>query len=431
MVSDGESKITIEVIQSLREYGPIRTGRALTILEMMGVDARRFLDDPFAHWGQISSIAHESGLNTEQIPHVLGRARTLYKAGQTLRALHANPADLAAVFSADTFQREFWSLLRGLASRMGEQDLSHLLPELRMALERTLSTGDFYGAHQVLYLGGLVLGKDAVQYLTEMIGTEESPEHILLISGVAHALAMSGETGPLQRFVDRLEGDESFRAQERRIMTRYYQTVPSPLLGSYLSSRSMSFPYDQDPQAWNRFFATLARILASHDGNSCADATHAGKLLIYLSASVRREPEFNLRIAEQLRSSGMFEVTVPQEFTPAIPHEKLDPHFVAMCDVAMDRCDALLLLADVYGRDCASEVQRVHDLGKPVLAYLERDGYVAEDWMVIARFTRVLSPSHSACDRLQRTPILGGKVELIDRLERLPEAMVRFLRAPK
>jgi hypothetical protein len=428
VISPDKQEIAEGAIHSLNEYAPARSFSA--ILHSMGTNVIEYLEDPLAHWGEISSIAREIGYATQDLPELIAQLRIALRVGQITWLLRASKAqEVSSVFSADTFQRECWALLRNLAANLGGYDSSNLYPKLEAALKSALSNQEFYGAHQVLYLSGVLGGKDAVHSLTQLVKNENSQENILLMSGTANALAMVGDSSSLKDFVKRLNSDVLLRLQEKQIMSRYYERVPANLRSPYLRTRILSYPYDQNPQVWGPFFSTIAGLLDDDNEGSFVGARPSRRLLMYLSASVRRDREYNLRIANQLRDNGNFEVAVPQEFTPDIPHERLDAHFVAMCDVAMDGCDAVLLLADVYGRDCATEVQRVHDRGKPVIAYLEKEGkdYVAEDWMAISRFTRVLTPSAKAFERLQATPILHGKVEFLEKSNSLPDVIMRIL----
>jgi nucleoside 2-deoxyribosyltransferase len=157
---------------------------------------------------------------------------------------------------------------------------------------------------------------------------------------------------------------------------------------------------------------------------------------LYLSAAIANAP-LNRRLREQL-PSPRFELVLPQEFTPDVPHADLPRAIYDRCIAEMERCDAGLLLLDAFGIDCASEAGWFAARGKPLVGIAQGSTTrFLQHWMVKGNLTCVICLDSLVFEEVRADPILRSlPVELCtspalgDALERtLEPALTR--RSPR
>ncbi len=150
-------------------------------------------------------------------------------------------------------------------------------------------------------------------------------------------------------------------------------------------------------------------------------------LRLYLSAAIANAP-LNLRLREHL-PAPRFELILPQEFTPGLPHSELPRAIYQRCIDEMDRCDAGLLLLDAFGVDCASEAGWLAARKKPLIGLAHASARFLQHWMVKGNLSCVVCLDPILFEEVRNDPILrsvpatlcGGYHELADHLERLVE----------
>lgn len=127
-------------------------------------------------------------------------------------------------------------------------------------------------------------------------------------------------------------------------------------------------------------------------------------LRLYLSAAIANGP-LNARLREGL-SAPRFELVLPQEFTPAVPHADLPRAIYERCIEEMERCDAALLLLDAFGVDCASEAGWLAARKKPLIGICQASARFLQHWMVKGNLTCVVCLEDLLFDMVKRDPIL-------------------------
>ncbi len=148
-------------------------------------------------------------------------------------------------------------------------------------------------------------------------------------------------------------------------------------------------------------------------------------LRLYLSAAIANAP-LNLRLRDHL-PSARFELVLPQEFTPSVPHAELPRAIYQRCIDEMDRCDAGLLLLDAFGIDCASEAGWLAARRKPLIGLAQGSARFLQNWMVKGNLSCVVCLDPLLFQEVRRDPILrsvptelcAGYHELADALERI------------
>ena len=101
--------------------------------------------------------------------------------------------------------------------------------------------------------------------------------------------------------------------------------------------------------------------------------------VLYLSASIA-----NAAMNDRLRASlpPRYELILPQDFTPDVPHAELPRAIVDRCLEAMERCDAGVLMLDGFGIDCAMEAGWLRARGTPVIGLAAASTHFLRHWMV-------------------------------------------------
>ena len=134
---------------------------------------------------------------------------------------------------------------------------------------------------------------------------------------------------------------------------------------------------------------------------------------LYLSASIANAA-LNVHL-RTLLPSPRFELILPQEFTPDVPHAALPRAIYERCIAEMERCDAGLLLLDAFGVDCASEAGWFAAKGKPLLGVAQSSTRFLQNWMVKGNLTGVVCLDPVLFAVAQRDSILrGGSVRLCE-----------------
>ncbi|MBX3230973.1 MAG: nucleoside 2-deoxyribosyltransferase [Labilithrix sp.] len=149
---------------------------------------------------------------------------------------------------------------------------------------------------------------------------------------------------------------------------------------------------------------------------------------LYLSAAIANGP-LNARLREVLPASR-FELILPQEFTPAVPHADLPRAIYERCIEEMERCDAALLLLDAFGVDCASEAGWLAAKKKPLIGICQASARFLQHWMVKGNLTCVICLEDILFEMVKRDPILRSvpvrrcarHADLGDHIEQLVQA---------
>lgn len=98
----------------------------------------------------------------------------------------------------------------------------------------------------------------------------------------------------------------------------------------------------------------------------------------------------NALVADELRLAG-FEVFDPCTIHPQDMEKLHFPEEVfATCRRAIERCDALLVFLDSYGKDSAWEIGFALGLGKRVVGVVAGSSLFIEDWMVKFTLDRIV-----------------------------------------
>lgn len=146
-------------------------------------------------------------------------------------------------------------------------------------------------------------------------------------------------------------------------------------------------------------------------------------LRFYLSAAIANAP-LNLRLRQHL-PSPRFEIVLPQEFTPDVPHAELPRAIYQRCIDEMERCDAGLLLLDAFGVDCASEAGWFAARQKPLIGLAQGSARFLQHWMVKGNLSCVVCLDPILFEEVRTDPILRsvparyceGYHQLADHLE--------------
>jgi nucleoside 2-deoxyribosyltransferase len=125
---------------------------------------------------------------------------------------------------------------------------------------------------------------------------------------------------------------------------------------------------------------------------------------LYLSAAIANAP-LNLRLRRYL-PAPKFELILPQEFTPSVPHAELSRAIYERCIVEMERCDAGLLLLDAFGVDCASEAGWFAAKKKPLIGVAHNSARFLTNWMVKGNLTCVVCLDPIVFEEVRKDPIL-------------------------
>ncbi len=125
---------------------------------------------------------------------------------------------------------------------------------------------------------------------------------------------------------------------------------------------------------------------------------------VYISVSLQRAPHAEW-VEHELTRHG-YEVSNPCRIDlPDGPKEEYPASVALACYQLIDDADAVVLLADYYGRDCAAEVGYAYAIGRPVVALLQeaRESHLLQtDWMlrpVVSRLTRSIPDLLAALDQ--------------------------------
>jgi nucleoside 2-deoxyribosyltransferase len=127
---------------------------------------------------------------------------------------------------------------------------------------------------------------------------------------------------------------------------------------------------------------------------------------LYLSASITNAA-LNRRL-RVLLPSPRFEVILPQEFTPDVPHHELPRAIYERCIAEMERCDAGLLLLDAFGVDCASEAGWFAAKQKPLIGVAHASSRFLQHWMVKGTLSGTICLDPVLYAELQNDTILRG-----------------------
>lgn len=106
-------------------------------------------------------------------------------------------------------------------------------------------------------------------------------------------------------------------------------------------------------------------------------------LTIYLSIPIRHCAE--AKVITDFLTENQINVLNPCTITPEdCPKEDIPRHIAKQCWDMIDRCEAIVLFCDYYGRDCAAEIGYAIARGKPIfpLHYSSKNGQFKEDWMI-------------------------------------------------
>lgn len=135
---------------------------------------------------------------------------------------------------------------------------------------------------------------------------------------------------------------------------------------------------------------------------------------IYLSSSVANGP-LNERLRRWLKVPE-FELILPQEFTPDVPHTHLPKAIFERCIDEMTRCDMGLLLLDAYGVDCAVEAGWFLAKQKPFIGLVVGNVRFLQNWMLKGALTGVICVGQDMAHSMQEDPILRAvqTVEVAD-----------------
>jgi nucleoside 2-deoxyribosyltransferase len=105
---------------------------------------------------------------------------------------------------------------------------------------------------------------------------------------------------------------------------------------------------------------------------------------LYLSVSLRRAA-FAEWVDRELSRHG-YDVLNPCRLDlPEGPKEDFPEWVAAKCYGMIDRADAVVLLADYYGRDCAAEIGYAYASGRPVIGLVsdaDESSLLEQDWML-------------------------------------------------
>jgi nucleoside 2-deoxyribosyltransferase len=112
-------------------------------------------------------------------------------------------------------------------------------------------------------------------------------------------------------------------------------------------------------------------------------------LPIYLSASVGNAV-LNRKLLEVL-PADRFELVLPQDFTPDVPHSALERGIYEQCIKEMERSAAGLLLLDAFGIDCAMESGWYAASRKPLIGVANATARFASNWMVKGALTHFVT----------------------------------------
>ncbi len=126
---------------------------------------------------------------------------------------------------------------------------------------------------------------------------------------------------------------------------------------------------------------------------------------LYLSASIANAP-LNAGLRRWF-SAPRYELILPQEFTPEVPHAELPRAIYERCLVEMERCDAGLLLLDAFGIDCAAEAGWFGARKKPLFAVASSSARFLQNWMVKGAISRVFCVDPALEEATRSDPILG------------------------
>jgi nucleoside 2-deoxyribosyltransferase len=127
---------------------------------------------------------------------------------------------------------------------------------------------------------------------------------------------------------------------------------------------------------------------------------------LYLSASIANAA-LNLRLRGYLRVPR-FELILPQEFTPEVPHTDLPRAIYERCIAEMERCDAGLILLDAFGVDCASEAGWFAARKKPLIGVAQASTRFLQHWMVKGNLSGTVCLDPVVFAALRDDPILRG-----------------------
>ena len=124
---------------------------------------------------------------------------------------------------------------------------------------------------------------------------------------------------------------------------------------------------------------------------------------LYLSASVANAP-----LNAQLRAAlaPRFDLVLPQEFTPNVPHGDLPKGIFDRCIDEMERCDAGLFLLDAYGVDCATEAGWFLAKRKPLVGIVQSNTRFLQNWMLKGALSHVLCLDPTVTEVVRADPIL-------------------------
>jgi nucleoside 2-deoxyribosyltransferase len=126
---------------------------------------------------------------------------------------------------------------------------------------------------------------------------------------------------------------------------------------------------------------------------------------LYLSVSLRRAA-FAEWVDRELSRHG-YEVLNPCRLDlPDGPKEHYPEWVAASCYGMIDRADAVVLLADYYGRDCAAEIGYAYAGGRPVIGLMsdaQEPSLLDQDWMLRPIVSRVAGSIAELLTALEET----------------------------
>ena len=127
---------------------------------------------------------------------------------------------------------------------------------------------------------------------------------------------------------------------------------------------------------------------------------------IYLSAAVSNSA-LNLELRGRL-PADRYELVLPQEFTPEIPHITLERAIYQLCIDEMERSAAGILLLDAFGIDCAMESGWYAANKKPLVGIANSTARFTSNWMVKGALTHFVTMQSALYEQVKDDNIFSG-----------------------
>ena len=132
---------------------------------------------------------------------------------------------------------------------------------------------------------------------------------------------------------------------------------------------------------------------------------------VYISASIINSP-INARIANILGKAG-FQVYLPQQFCPDVPHDTYPEAIFNKCVAAMRESDLGLLMLDSYGRDSSWEAGWFRSQNKLMVGLVVSNLRFLQDWMIKGGLSSTITVDAEIFHALNADPILSKRPTIL------------------